>query len=204
MIGACSVDSTHLQSLLDDFESGLETSLVEVSGKRLLVEPFYAPDAVYLFGAGHVARHTASLAANVGFRTVVLDDRAELANADRFPAADEVHVLPSFHEPMQRVAIDGRSYVVIVTRGHSHDKTVLSHALRTKACYIGMIGSRRKRDSIYRLLLEEGFQQRDIDRVHCPIGLSIGAETPEEIAVSIVGELIQVRAYLKKRQRAVK
>ena len=83
-------------------------------------------------------------------------------------------------------------FIVILTRGHLHDKTVLAQALKTGAGYIGMIGSQRKRDAIYRALLKGGFSKRDIDRVHSPIGLSIGAETPEEIAVSIVAEMIQI------------
>jgi len=200
MFGTCSLDAERLQSLMHDFADGSQTRLVEFGGARFMIEPYPAPASLYLFGAGHVSQQTASLASNVGFRTVVLDDRAEFANAGRFPAADEIHVLSSFEEPMDGITIDRQSYLVIVTRGHSHDKTVLAHALRTDACYIGMIGSRRKRDSIYDALRSEGFKQLDLDRVHSPIGLSIGAETPEEIAVSIVGELIEVRAALQHRQ----
>jgi len=103
-------------------------------------------------------------------------------------------VLFSFEQAFASLEMDSDSYVVIVTRGHLHDKTVLEQALRTKAGYIGMIGSRRKRDMVYQTLLSEGFTQEDIDRVHCPIGLNIGGETPEEIAVSIVAELIKARS----------
>ena len=94
---------------------------------------------------------------------------------------------------MERFEIHDLSYLVIVTRGHMHDKNVLAQALKTKAGYIGMIGSSRKRNIIYEKLLEEGFTQEDLSRVHSPIGLDIGAETPEEIAVSIVAEMIKVR-----------
>jgi xanthine dehydrogenase accessory factor len=128
------------------------------------------------------------------FFTVVLDDRKEFANRQRFTDADEIVVLPSFETAFESHLFDPDSYIVIVTRGHSHDKTVLAQALQTNAGYIGMIGSRRKRNIIYRKLLDENFSQADIDRVHSPIGLKIGAETPEEIAVSIVAELIQKRA----------
>lgn len=204
VVGPCFLDTAQLQSLMHDFAGSSRTSLVELGGMRLLIESFLAPATVYLFGAGHVSQQTALLTAHVGFRTVVLDDRVEFANADRFPMADEIHVLSTFEDPMKDIVINRQSYVVIVTRGHSHDKTVLSHALRTDACYIGMIGSRRKRDSIYQLLREEGFEQRHLDRVYCPIGLSISAETPEEIGVSIVGELIQVRAGQQRRQGAGK
>jgi xanthine dehydrogenase accessory factor len=130
----------------------------------------------------------------VGFRTVVLDDREEFADRGRFPWVDEIHVLESFERAMDGLVINDESYLVLVTRGHAHDRTVLAQALRTTAGYIGMIGSRRKREAIYAALLEAGFTPRDLERVHCPIGLDIGAETPEEIAVSILAELIQMRA----------
>jgi len=130
----------------------------------------------------------------VEFRTVVLDDRAEFANRKRFAETDEVIVLENFDNAFGGVVIDPDAYIVIVTRGHSHDKTVLAQALKTDAGYIGMIGSRTKRDTIYRALKQEGFTQTDIDRVHSPIGMDIGAETPEEIAISIVAELVRVRA----------
>jgi xanthine dehydrogenase accessory factor len=124
---------------------------------------------------------------------VVIDDRKEFADPGFFPEAKEIRCIP-FEGAMERLAIDKSSFVVIVTRGHMHDKTVLTQSLKTGSRYIGMIGSRRKRDIIYEKLLEEGFMQQDIDRVYSPIGLDIGAETPEEIAVSIVAELIKVRA----------
>jgi xanthine dehydrogenase accessory factor len=130
----------------------------------------------------------------VDFRTVVIDDRAEYANAERFARADRINVVPSFHQAFDGLDIDRDSFLVILTRGHLHDKTVLEQALKTDAGYIGMIGSRRKRDLIYRELLDKGFTSEDLGRVHAPIGLAIDAETPEEIAVSIVAELIQVRA----------
>ena len=152
---------------------------------------------VFIFGAGHVAKQVAAISKMVGFTTVVLDDRNEFANTERFPTADQVLVLDRFDTLLQRLHMDTHSYIVIVTRGHRHDQTVLSQALKTDARYIGMIGSRKKRDTIYRNLLEGGFAQNDIDRVHSPIGLEIEAETPEEIAVSIVAELIRERAKKK-------
>jgi len=129
----------------------------------------------------------------VNFRTVVLDDRKLFANRERFPEADEVIVLEHFKNAMQGAVIDRDAYIVIVTRGHSHDKTVLSQALKTDAGYIGMIGSRTKRDTIYRQLEKEGFTREEIGKVKSPIGIDIGAETPEEIAISIIGELIHTR-----------
>jgi xanthine dehydrogenase accessory factor len=167
---------------------------VTVEDKRFFVEPTVLPGTVFLFGAGHVSRPVAELASIVDFQTVVLDDRAEFANAERFPRTEQIKVISSFPQAFEGLEIERDSYIVIVTRGHLHDKTVLEQALKTDAGYIGMIGSRRKRDLIYQELLSKGFSQSDLERVHAPIGLAIGAETPEEIAVSIVAELIQVRA----------
>ncbi|HTP27686.1 MAG TPA: XdhC family protein [Anaeromyxobacteraceae bacterium] len=161
--------------------------------QRILVEPIRCVGTVFIFGAGHVSQRIAPLCETVGFRVVVLDDRSEYANHTRFREPLEVVVLDSF-ERLPDLGVDADSYLVIVTRGHLHDKTVLSQALRTSAGYIGMIGSRRKRDAVYGKLLEEGFLAQDLSRVYSPIGTEIAAETPEELAVSIVGELIKVRA----------
>jgi xanthine dehydrogenase accessory factor len=158
------------------------------------VEPSFIPATLFLFGAGHVCQPTASLAAMVGFKTVVLDDREEFANRKRFPSAEEVRVVSSYDNCMTELAIDSHSYLVIISRGHRHDQDLLRQALRTEAGYIGMIGSRGKRDKIYRNLLAEGVKQQAIAKVYAPIGMAIEAETPEEIAVSIVGELILARA----------
>jgi len=174
-----------------------ETSAVRtltVDGAFILIEPTLNVCTAYLFGAGHVARSTAVTAAMVGFRVSVADDREAYANRERFREAAEIRVLEDFDHAFSGLAPGREDFVVILTRGHLHDKTVLAQALHTDAGYIGMIGSRKKRDAIYRALLKEGFSQADIDRVHSPIGLSIGAETPEEIAVSIVAEMIRHRA----------
>jgi xanthine dehydrogenase accessory factor len=148
---------------------------------------------LYVFGAGHVSRHIVPLAVTVDFKVVVIDDREEFADVCHFPDAKEVRQC-LFEGVMESLAVDESSFLVIVTRGHMHDKNVLAQALRSKAGYIGMIGSDRKRKIIYEKLLEEGFTEEDLSRVHSPIGIDIGAETPEEIAISIVGELIKVRA----------
>ncbi|MGE4441730.1 MAG: XdhC family aldehyde oxidoreductase maturation factor [Desulfomicrobium sp.] len=163
-------------------------------GLVLFVEPLVSPTVLHLVGAGHVALATAKVASFAGFEVVVMDDRSEFASAGRYPEAREVRVLDDFEGCLADLGSD--DYVVIVTRGHLHDRDVLAQALRTEAGYVGMIGSRSKRDAVYRSLLASGFVQTDLDRVHCPIGLPIGADTPEEIAVSIVGEMIRVRAGL--------
>ncbi len=176
------------------FEQRHSAAIVDLDGRRYLVEPVCSRGTVFIFGAGHVSLELARLTSRIEFRTVVLDDRSEFANRDRFPMADEVHVTEGVDNALQGLAIGPESYLVIVTRGHRHDKTILAQALRTPAGYIGMIGSRSKRAKVYAALLDEGFTRESLERVHCPIGLEIGAETPEEIAVSIVAELIQARS----------
>jgi xanthine dehydrogenase accessory factor len=160
---------------------------------ELFLEPITKEPILYIFGAGHVSSQIVPLASRVGFKVVVIDDRPEFADLKRFPEAMEVLRYP-FEGVLDRIPVDESSYLVIVTRGHIHDKTVLTQSLKTRAKYIGMIGSRRKIAIIHKSLLEEGFTQADLDKVHAPIGIDIGAETPEEIAVSIVAELIMMRA----------
>lgn len=173
---------------------GRQPQVIHHHSGRFLVEPLGTEGRVLIFGAGHIAQELALLTRRVGFRTIVLDDREEYANPERFPASDEIRVLDQFANAMDGLVIDRDCYLVLVTRGHAHDKTVLEQALRTEAGYIGMIGSKRKREAIFQTLILEGFAPGDFDRVRSPIGLAIGAETPAEIAVSIVAELIQVRA----------
>nr|WP_243547421.1 XdhC/CoxI family protein [Pseudodesulfovibrio tunisiensis] len=161
---------------------------------KLLAEPFVPPAPLYIFGAGHVSRSTARVAALAGFRVVVLDDREDFANAERFPEADEVRVLPSFRDAFGGLEVGDDAFLIIVTRGHVHDRDVLAQALATPARYVGMIGSKRKRDAIYDALRKNGTSDEAIARCHCPIGLKIGAQTPEEIAISIGAELVAARA----------
>lgn len=164
--------------------------------QRLVMESIGNDGTAYIVGAGHVAQKLSPLLKNVGFRTVVMDDRQEFANLERFPTADEICVLDHYDVVFDNYIIDESSYLIIVTRGHLHDETVLAQALKTRAGYIGMIGSHKKRDTIYDHLLQAGFTNRDIRRVYSPIGLAIKAESPAEIAISITAELIKIRAEL--------
>jgi len=148
----------------------------------------------YIFGAGHCGQKLAHVLHTVGFGTVIVDDREEFANRERFPDADKILVPESMGLPFSDIEFNSDSYIVIVTRGHKHDELVLRHSIRTGAGYIGMIGSRRKRESIYERLLADGYTQTELDAVYSPIGIPIEADTPEEIAVSIAAELIKVRA----------
>lgn len=167
--------------------------LIKDENEAVLVEPICNLGRVYIFGAGHVSKSLATVAKKIDFMVTVIDDRAEFARSDRFPNADEIIVPESYEDCFKGINIDKDSYIVIVTRGHLYDLTTLKQALKTEAYYIGMIGSRRKRDTIYEALKKDGFTIDDFNRVHNPIGLEIGAETPEEIAISIAAELIKVR-----------
>jgi xanthine dehydrogenase accessory factor len=192
--GRCDLSPPALERLRRMAAGASSIEVLTIDGALVLADPGQASQRLYVFGAGHVARPTAHLAALVGFGVTVLDDRCEFANAERFPDVRAVRTVASFDTALRDLPVDAGSYLVIVTRGHLHDAVVLAQALKTPAAYIGMIGSRRKRDAIYERLLREGFTTADLARVHCPIGLSIGAGSPEEIAVSIVAELIAVRA----------
>lgn len=172
-------------------------SLLAIDDQRYVIEAILPVETVYVVGAGHVSREIARLTNLVGFHTVVIDDRPEFATVERFPSADAVLVYPDYRQVFEDSDINADSCIVIVTRGHRFDKQVLSQALESKAGYIGMIGSSRKRDTVYRTLISEGVDPHDLERVHCPVGLDIDAETPAEIAVSIVAQLIQHRARLR-------
>ena len=135
---------------------------------------------------------------HVDFKTVIIDDREEYANKERFPKAERTIAEPDFDHAFDHIETDEDSYIIIVTRGHRGDLQVLREALKRPFAYLGMIGSRRKNRLLYDELLKEGVSQELIDRVHAPIGLDIGSETPEEIAISIVAEIIKERAGKKQ------
>jgi xanthine dehydrogenase accessory factor len=163
-------------------------------GRRMevLLEPVFCEPTVYIFGGGHVSEQIAPLAKNVHFKVVVIDDREMFANRKRFREADEI-IVSEFEKCFDRLNIDESSYIVIVTRGHLYDGIVLEQAVESNARYIGMIGSRKKIGTLYQSLIEKGLPKEALSRVHAPIGIEINSETPEEIAVSIVAELIKVR-----------
>jgi xanthine dehydrogenase accessory factor len=174
-----------------DYDSGL------ICGGTLevFVEPILPQPTLYIFGAGHVSTAVSRVASQAGFAIGVIDDRESFANAGRFPMASEIHT--SFAESFEKIHPNSSSYLLIVTRGHKDDMRVLAWAVTTDARYIGMIGSKRKVLSVYKALEKEGFAPEKFERVHAPVGLDIGALSPEEIAVSIVAELIAVRRNAK-------
>jgi len=159
---------------------------------EVFIEPILTPPTLYLFGGGHISLPLAKMGKLLGFNIAVIDDRAEFASADRFPEAD-VLLAKDFTKSFPKLKIDKSSYIVIVTRGHQHDELVLEWAVGTPAKYIGMIGSKTKVEAIFSHLLAKGISKEQLDRVHAPVGLKINAQTPEEIAVSILAEVIKVR-----------
>lgn len=167
-------------------------------GRVLHCETIEPAPVLVICGAGHVGQALAPAAAAVGFDVVVIDDRPEFACRERFPAAARLVVLPDYERAFESVALGARTYVVVTTRGHTHDFTVLEQVLRTEAAYIGLMASSRKRRRFFETLLERGHTEQDLERIHSPIGLAIDAETPAELAVSIVAELIKVRAESRR------
>lgn len=159
---------------------------------EILLEPIISEPTVYIFGAGHISQQLVPLVRKVHFKVVVIDDREMFANRDRFPEADEV-IVAEFEKAFEQLTIDQSSYIVIVTRGHLYDGLILGNAVKTNAHYIGMIGSKRKIQTLYQNLLKKEVPKEALDKVHAPIGLDIHSETPEEIAVSIVAQLIKER-----------
>ncbi|MSO55385.1 MAG: xanthine dehydrogenase [Acidobacteria bacterium] len=176
--------------LNDDFAQ--ENGLVCGGQMQVYIEPLEATPRLYVIGAGHVGYHLARLAHTIGFRTHVLDDREKFANKERFPEADEITV-ETISEWLHRADIPSNAYVVAVTRGHTHDLDALRALAARDLRYLGLIGSKAKVTRIYDALLAEGMPPECLQRVHAPVGLDIGAVSPEEIAVAILAELIAVR-----------
>lgn len=157
----------------------------------IFIEIIGARQELLVVGAGHVGLAVAELGAFVGMNVVVVDDRAEYANAERFPRAKAI-IVGDVGAELARYPITRQSHIVIVTRGHQQDEIALAAVVRSKAAYIGMIGSRRKIAQVYKALEAQGVEREWLERVRAPIGLDIGSETPEEIAVSIVAQIIAV------------
>jgi xanthine dehydrogenase accessory factor len=177
--------------LNDDFAE--ETGLVCGGQMEVFIEPLEASAALYVFGAGHVGYYLARVASEAGFEIHVVDDRAAFANHDRFPFAASV-VVDDIPEWLARTPLPTTSYAVVVTRGHRHDLDAMAALAPRELRYLGLIGSRAKVARLYdQLLSEERATFEQLSRIHAPIGLDIGAVTPQEIAVSIVAELIAIR-----------
>jgi len=173
---------------------------IPIGANEYVIESFNKPYLLHIFGAGHVACELAKITHFLDFITIVIDDRAEFSNAKRFPQATSLVLASLEQNEIQDYFADknigANDGIIIVTRGHARDRDVLTATLKTAAGYVGMIGSKSKRKTTYDFLLQNGFSKECFAKIHSPIGLSIGAETPQEIAISISAELIQWRAGL--------
>ena len=174
-----------------------DTGLVCGGTLDIFLEPVLPAASLYIFGAGHVSVSLAETARRAGFDVTVVDDREAYANRERFPQVKEV-IAQDFDQAMAHITPNELSYIVVVTRGHRDDMRVLRWAVETRARYVGMIGSKRKTIEIYRQLTHEGVPAHLFERVHAPVGLDIGAITPEEIAVAITAELIAIRRHSER------
>jgi xanthine dehydrogenase accessory factor len=168
----------------------------------VFVEPVLPIPHAFIFGAGHISKSLSKVASLAGFATVVIDNREAFANRERFPEAAGVYA-EEYEDVFPKLVINESSYVIIVTRGHRDDMRVLKLAMNTQARYISMIGSKRKVINVIRELEREGMPREAFERIHAPMGLDIGAISPEEIAISVAAEMIAVRRNAASNWRAL-
>lgn len=177
----------------DDINSDAVQTVIEINGKKYYAEKFFYDGKVYLFGGGHLAQETVPLLSHLGFRCIVSDDRDEFTRPELFAGAELVKKV-DFTRLDEDFTILPNDYIIIMTRGHVCDMDVERFALKTKASYIGVVGSARKTKFVREILKSEGFTEAELDRIITPVGLPIKSETPAEIAVSIAAQLIEFRA----------
>lgn len=174
-----------------------ETKILDTDKGRIFVEVLEKNPHLVILGAGHVSCPVAHMAKMLGFHVTVMDDREEFLTKERFPEAD-ARILGGFHELGEKIPVYENAYYVVVTRGHQGDALCARQILRRPYTYFGMIGSRTKVKLTREMLLSEGFEEKQLDSIHAPIGLPIGGETPEEIAVSIMAEIVQIKNRFKR------
>ena len=168
----------------------------------VFVEPVIPPPRAIVFGAGHISKSLCKIASLAGFSTTIVDNRDSFANHERFPEADEI-VAEEYEDVFPKLTIHESTYLIIVTRGHRDDMRVLRWAATTQARYVAMIGSKRKVISVVKELEKDGLSRGQLDRIHAPMGLEIGAISPEEIAISVAAEMIAVRRNPKSNWRGL-
>lgn len=189
-----SLQDSILEALAENKAKLLQVSYRETP-LRIFLDPISPKARLLILGGGHIALPLVRIGKLLNYEVTVVDDRPSFANPGRFPEADGV-LCEEFRKAIRDYTFDTNTYVIIVTRGHRHDQTCLEEALKKpQAAYLGMIGSRRKVATLLGNLREEGYSEEDLNKVHSPIGLDIGAQTPEEIAVSIMAEMIMVNRY---------
>ena len=167
---------------------------------EVFVEPILPDPSLLLMGGGHLAQAIAEAAQRVSFKVSVVDDRASFANRERFPGVEET-IVASFEESLDSIDVTENTFILIVTRGHGYDQVVLEKAIQSPARYVGLVGSRRKIRIILKNLLDKGIPPKTFSNLYAPIGLEIGSETPQEIAVSVIAELISLRKGVHQRSK---
>jgi len=191
-IGTAELDEMALEVASRVAAVGANESVTIDDQTEMFVEGFTTPPTLVMVGGGHVGKATADLAHRLGYRVYIIDDREDFSNSERFPYAEETIVTP-YTNWAEHLEINVNSFIVVASRGHWFDDVALESALTTRARYIGLLGSRRKTLMIYQRLLQEGVARERLAQVHAPIGLDIGALEPEELAVSIMSEVIMAR-----------
>ena len=183
-------------------EAAYDEGLICGGQVNIFVEPIVPQPHAFIFGGGHVSKSLSKVATLAGFATVIIDDREAFSNPDRFPEAEATYA-EEYEEVFAKLAITSSSYIIIVTRGHRDDMRVLRWAVLTSARYVAMIGSKRKTISVVHELEKEGLPRDGFEKIFAPMGLEIGAESPEEIAISVVAEMIAVRRSPEADWRAL-
>lgn len=195
--GLFSEDSANWSGMEEQILSQEETGLLQVGNRKVFVELFRQNPQMIILGGGHVSCPVAHLGSMLGFHVTVMDDRPEFLTRERFPEADQL-ILGSFEELSEKIPLYENAYYVVVTRGHTGDSICARQILRRPYVYFGMIGSKTKVRLSREKLMREGFTEKELDTIHAPIGLPIGGQLPEEIAISIMAEIVQEknRRYL--------
>lgn len=191
-LGNADLDARAIELARRVADVGAVDSFTTDEGTEVFIEGFTTPPTLIMVGGGHVGKATADLAHMLGYQVYVVDDREEFSNAERYPYA-ETTVVTSYEDWSEQLSINVNTFIVVATRGHRFDDMALDSALKTRARYIGLLGSRRKTLMIYQRLLQQGTTLERLKEVHSPVGLDIGALTPEELAVSIMSEIIMTR-----------
>lgn len=191
----------------DSAKNALETGnlqVIKVSEKETyLIEPYFPEPRLIILGGGHIAKPLVEFGARAGFSVTVIDDRPSFANTERFPDAEKV-ICESFEKCFDLINLNEASFVVIVTRGHRHDMDCLRQVLKHNTAYVGMIGSKRRVKSVMEQMISEGHSEEKVNSVNAPIGLEIGAVTPDEIGFSIISQVIKYRRLIDRNSGKIK
>lgn len=196
-------DEIVLQNAKNALKSG-KLQFLKVSGdEEYLIEPYFPEPKLIVLGGGNISKHLVEFGSKAGFSVTVIDDRPYFANRERFPEAEKV-ICESFEKCFDLINLNKSTFVVIVTRGHRYDTDCLRQALKYDTAYLGMIGSKRRVKATMEQMLDEGYSKEKLDKVNAPIGLKIGAVTPEEIAFSVIAQLIQYRRIVVEKNGSIK